>query len=567
MGKETTEHIHAVYLTSSRYDGEVFHLSLRWDAAVCDAVSTYMDGVELAYSQPPFIWHLSERQEGNRVVNRYQMAVLSIPCDATRLQDASSHLRIEFRCKHTQAPAKPLAIIPTMISPFSQIGGRCIRVGQQLLIYHDNYLEFVSYSILRTIKEELQLLKRAAKDHYLIKAAILRAGSFVLNFLGQLRYRLTKREWWVLYDRAVLTGDNAAHLFSYITKLPKEAKAPRSFFLLSAESDSYEEMKRVGRVLNLDSFAGMAIRFMAQREISSHFYSAPKKGSAGIRRGFEYVKTRLCPNKYMLQHGVMAYKVPYYSWYNQGFSAYMGSTYQDQKLLLSHDMGYELGAVPLVGQCRFDALGQEAPARVIALAPTWRKRLRTWDSTLTKLAPEEIPGEFINSNYVVQYKELLADSHLHNLLVENAYELHVYIHPNMAPAIEVFIDAEKLCVCQMKHIVIKQPPHDYSKLLNQAAILITDYSGIAFDFAYQQRPLLYFHFDRESFFAEQDFEESWFSFEDDGFGSVCQTRADLVGELEQILGRGTAYSTPELLPLYKERTKKTFVIKNMPLNS
>lgn len=48
--------------------------------------------------------------------------------------------------------------------------------------------------------------------------------------------------------------------------------------------------------------------------------------------------------------------------------------------------------------------------------------------------------------------------------------------------------------------------------------MVTDYSSVAFDFAYMKKSLVYAQFDREAFFEGQTYDEGYFNYETDGFG-------------------------------------------------
>lgn len=55
--------------------------------------------------------------------------------------------------------------------------------------------------------------------------------------------------------------------------------------------------------------------------------------------------------------------------------------------------------------------------------------------------------------------------------------------------------------------------------------MITDYSSVAFDFAYMKKSLVYAQFDREAFFEGQTYDEGYFNYETDGLsGMLCMRR-------------------------------------------
>ena len=61
----------------------------------------------------------------------------------------------------------------------------------------------------------------------------------------------------------------------------------------------------------------------------------------------------------------------------------------------------------------------------------------------------------------------------------------------------------------------------YTRVFNESALMITDYSSVAMDFAYLKKPVIYAQFDRDSFFETHTYKEGYFDYEQDGFGPVC----------------------------------------------
>ena len=56
--------------------------------------------------------------------------------------------------------------------------------------------------------------------------------------------------------------------------------------------------------------------------------------------------------------------------------------------------------------------------------------------------------------------------------------------------------------------------------------MITDYSSVAFDFAYMRKPIIYYQFDKEMFEAE--YGGSYFDHERDGFGPVVSKKEECI---------------------------------------
>ena len=58
---------------------------------------------------------------------------------------------------------------------------------------------------------------------------------------------------------------------------------------------------------------------------------------------------------------------------------------------------------------------------------------------------------------------------------------------------------------------------DYEELLTQSSLMVTDYSGVQFDFAYMRKPVVYFHPPA----LPPHYEEGGFFYETQGFGEIC----------------------------------------------
>ncbi len=90
--------------------------------------------------------------------------------------------------------------------------------------------------------------------------------------------------------------------------------------------------------------------------------------------------------------------------------------------------------------------------------------------------------------------------------------------------------------------------------LLQSDLLVTDYSPVAFDFAYLRKPVIYYQTDKEEFFSgAHTYEKGYFDYERDGFGEIeCSVEA-LVDRIIEYMKNGC-----ELKEVYRERIDATF---------
>lgn len=61
----------------------------------------------------------------------------------------------------------------------------------------------------------------------------------------------------------------------------------------------------------------------------------------------------------------------------------------------------------------------------------------------------------------------------------------------------------------------------YGEDMRKTALVVTDYSSAAFDYAYFNRPVIYTQFDKEEFYAHHTYQEGYFDYQTMGFGPVC----------------------------------------------
>ena len=91
-----------------------------------------------------------------------------------------------------------------------------------------------------------------------------------------------------------------------------------------------------------------------------------------------------------------------------------------------------------------------------------------------------------------------------------------------------------------------------------AAVLVTDYSSMAFEAAYLERPVVYFQFDAERFFAGgHAYRQGTWSYRDRGFGPVTTEADDAVAAVADLAARGFAAAEP-----YAARMRDTFPLRD-----
>ena len=126
----------------------------------------------------------------------------------------------------------------------------------------------------------------------------------------------------------------------------------------------------------------------------------------------------------------------------------------------------------------------------ILIMPTWRMYIRNEISA----SDHELEAQkFMETDYYRYWDALLKDERLIRYIEENDLQIIFYPHREMHRFLKYFhVDHPKITVASW-------PEYDVQTLLKESAVLVTDFSSVAMDFAYMKKPLVYYQFDNEKF--------------------------------------------------------------------
>ena len=105
-------------------------------------------------------------------------------------------------------------------------------------------------------------------------------------------------------------------------------------------------------------------------------------------------------------------------------------------------------------------------------------------------------------------------------------------------------------------IIAEFPKYDAHDLLKKCSLLITDYSSVAMDFAYLNKPVIYYQFDYKKF-RKNHLEEGYFSYVHDGFGEVIKNQTQLINLIENYI-----FSNYKLKENYQNRINDFFDLRD-----
>ena len=94
--------------------------------------------------------------------------------------------------------------------------------------------------------------------------------------------------------------------------------------------------------------------------------------------------------------------------------------------------------------------------------------------------------KFMETDYYRYWDALLKDERLIRYIEENDLQIIFYPHREMHRFLKYFhVDHPKITVASW-------PEYDVQTLLKESAVLVTDFSSVAMDFAYMKKPLVYY---------------------------------------------------------------------------
>lgn len=374
-----------------------------------------------------------------------------------------------------------------------------------------------------------KLLKYMEYGKRIIKFIILFFPAYVYSFF--IKNKASYNGIWLISERGDEARDNGYHLYGYIKENYKNINA---FFVITNDSPDIKKVEKYGGLITPNSFKHFLLFILSEKLISTHFYGAAPYGKAS--KFFLW----LLPKKQhiFLQHGITQnkYLVP-------DINDLIICSSDLEVKVFSDSSKKVLDSIKVTGLCRYDKLinlSNNINDKIILFMPTFRMWL---EETSRLKNRDEI---FMNDPYYIYWNDLLNDVTLNKYCQENGYQIIFYPHYRSQKYLHNFNS-------NFENIIIaNNTMFDIQDLLKKSLIMITDYSSVFFDFAYMNKPVIYYQFDEEKF-RKLQYKEGKFSYKNNGFGPVFDDKEKVV---EYIINR--ANNNFEMENMYIKRTEAFF---------
>lgn len=354
------------------------------------------------------------------------------------------------------------------------------------------------------------------------------------------------RQIWLLSDRVDRADDNGEAMFRYLRENPPENTDV--YFIIDKNCDDYKRLQPLGNIIASCSKKHLMLHLLADYILSS-------QGNEWVENPFgdskKYFRDLYHQPKYIcLQHGIT--KDDQTNWlnrFNKDIYGLIASCKPEYDSFLEYPYYYTEKEIWLTGMPRYDLLHHNEK-RYITIMPTWRKTL------MSRVMDEElhtpmwvINDDFEQSSYFKFYNELVNNEKLLENAEKYGYTICFMPHTMVLPKIDlfdrnpqvIFFDLNKSC----------------REVFAESDLMVTDYSSVAFDFAYLEKPVIYSQFDREEFFAGHSYSEGYFDYERDGFGEVAYNAEDTVRLIIEYMKNGC-----KLKEKYKQRSNEFFAFQD-----
>lgn len=376
-------------------------------------------------------------------------------------------------------------------------------------------------------------------------------GFLCKEYLALFCYFILKPYWdskklWLICEKfSAMAQDNGLYFFRYCMEELPEKEKKHILYVIDKKVPDYQAVQKYDKnVIQFMSFRYMIYLCAAEYLISSdairHFYiwDSPNSVFKVLYQARKHI--------IFLQHGVMAFKQCHRTFHKLGgnrMALFVTSSKFEQDIIYKY-FEYDRDEIIITGLPRWDILHDTSDMghKEILLMPTWRSWL--------EYASVE---EFAKSDYFLNYESLLNSEELQELLEQSDVTLNFYIHPKFREHIGQF---ENGC-SRIRLIPFGEQP--LNQLLMSCHMLITDYSSVAWDVYYQEKPVVFFPFD---FDVYQEVQGSYVDIEKDAFGDVVHTLPELLQSIRKYVENGFreepvhAARREYLLPLRDDRNSE-----------
>ena len=454
------------------------------------------------------------------------------------LEELKSRNSIRFYCE-TEGVVRPLKM-------------RTRRYTSKLTSVIENayYIEKDKCLQFSDTKEELIIttvgkITRFVKEMKFLKSILIGPDSSEKMFAMRVLYWITKpyfakKNIWITYDKLYKGGDCGEYIHRYASK---QKDGVKSVYVIMKDSLDAKRLKKEKVKAYYCATLSQRLYFLnASVVLSTH--SGTHTFNAISNQAIPYFQDLLKATNVCIQHGLTVQQLAQEQNYvfNNTKRYYCASKYEIENLSKPIYGYYDKSILRLTGIPRYDGLINK-DKRQILITPTWRSYI-AMPAMMGKTRPYN--PSFKDTDYFKIYSSLLKDEKLLKTAKETGYKLIYLLHPVITAQACDYEQSEEIELLTADTI-------NYEQILTESSLMVTDYSGVQFDFAYMRKPVVYYHPPK----LPPHYKEGGFFYDTMGFGEICTEHKELVDVLCEYMKNNC-----QVTPKYRERQDDFFAFSD-----
>lgn len=353
-------------------------------------------------------------------------------------------------------------------------------------------------------------MKKSVLIKSILRDSKLRKIKYIINgFIASIIYfiippTLRKKQYWLIGGHlGEIYDDNSKVLFEFLLENKKKKDV---FWVLNKDSLADKSNTYRDNIIYRGSIKGFLYSFRSECIIVSHSF-------ADVMPIFYKFKKLFNIKSVFLFHGIYGFKKAvtldknYYSYFD-----IINAVGNFEKNIKVKYLRIDEEKIKIMGLPRYDKLfGKNEYNGNIMVMFTWRSY---------------IGEEGNDSDYFKQIKSFLTNREFLKVLEENKVIVNVVLHS--------FVHKYYSFVKQLesKNIKILSKDTDIQNELISNSLLITDYSSVAWDFAYMNKPVIFYQFDLEKYLSSTG---SYLDLKNELFGKTASNENDLIKTINEYI--------------------------------
>lgn len=409
------------------------------------------------------------------------------------------------------------------------------KISSRLIRSRWPYYKFADYMI--SYRKDNLIIKRATKLAMITSelgmcTKIMRAEkkkTYAAKVVGlRMLYWMTKKHCsakkiWIFYDKLYKAGDNAEYLFRYCMEHFPDVEC---YYILNKNAHEYKQLKKqYGKhIVVFESLRNRLVVLHADIIFATH---ATVFGFCGFGKKLRNrMKDLLTAEVVCIQHGLTIQNIAQYqNRLADNTKKYFCASKYEIANLKQPIYGYDEKNLYLTGCPRYDGLVNNDQKQIL-IAPTWRRNIVITGNKMG--TAKSYNPDFKRTKYFEIYNSLINDERVLSTAQKYGYKLVFLIHPTLSSQVEDYDTNEYLSIIPAVSSV------SYEKMLTESSLMLTDYSGIQFDFAYMKKPILYYQ-PKE---LPPQYTEGVYQYDTMGFGPIIDDYEAIIESLCEYMKQG-----------------------------